>query len=86
MLMIINLQMWCSKWKMLLNISKINYMIFYDKKKLPPPPNIQFKIGETPLTRVKKKNESLELVLMNNSVSHHMLNYPPRNADQLTTD
>ena len=30
-------------------------MIFYDKKKLPPPPDIQVTIDETPLTRVKEK-------------------------------
>ena len=54
-LAIINLQIWCSKWQISLNISKTNYMIFYDKKKLPPPPNIQVIIDEMPLTRVKEK-------------------------------
>ena len=30
-------------------------MIFCNKKKLPPPPNIQVTINETPLTRVNEK-------------------------------
>ena len=36
---IISLQTWCLKWQISINISKKNY-IFYDKKKLPPPPSI----------------------------------------------
>ena len=40
---------------MLLSISKANYMIFYHKKKVPPPANIQFTIDETSLTGVKKE-------------------------------
>ena len=30
-------------------------MIFYDKKKLPPPPDISVTIDQTPLARVKEK-------------------------------
>ena len=31
-LAIINFQTWCFKWQTSLNISKTNYMVFYDKK------------------------------------------------------
>ena len=55
LLAFINLQMWYSKWQILLNISKAYYMIFYDKKKLPPVPDIQATTDETPITRVKEK-------------------------------
>ena len=42
-------------------------MIFYDKNKLPPPPDIQVTIDETPLQQESKKTKSLELLLVNNS-------------------
>ena len=69
----INLQIWRSKLQISLNISKTYCMIFYDKKKLPSPSDIQVTIDEIPLTIVKEKR-TLELLLMNYSVSHHMLN------------
>ena len=45
---------WCSNWQILLNKSKTNYMIFYQKKELPSPPNKQLTTDETPLRRIKK--------------------------------
>ena len=52
---IINLQTWCLKWQKSTNISKTNYIIFYDKKKLPPPPSIPVTINGSSLTKVKAK-------------------------------
>ena len=52
---IINLQTWCLKWKISINISKTNYIIFYDKKKLPPPPSIPVTINGSSITKVKAK-------------------------------
>ena len=40
---------------MLINISKADYIVFYDKKKLPPPPSILVTIDRNPLTKVKAK-------------------------------
>ena len=37
---ITNLQTWCLKCQISINISKTNYIIFYDKKKSPPLPSI----------------------------------------------
>lgn len=51
-------------------------MIFYDKKNLSLLANMQVTIYETPLARIKK-TESLELLLMKNSLSHHMLSSRP---------
>ena len=50
---IINLQTWCLKWQISINISKTNYIIFYDKKKLPPPSSVT--INGSSLTKVKAK-------------------------------
>ena len=52
---IISLQSWCLKWQMSINISKTNYIVFYDKKKLPPPPSISVTINRSCLTKVKAK-------------------------------
>ena len=52
---IISLQSWCLKWQMSINISKTNYIIFYDKKKLPPPPSIPVTINGSSITKVKAK-------------------------------
>ena len=52
---IINLQTWCLKWQISINISKTNYIIFYDKKKLPLPPSIPVTIDRSSLTKVKAK-------------------------------
>ena len=52
---IINLQTWCLKWQISINISKTNYIIFYDKKKLPLPPSIPVTIDGSSLTKVKAK-------------------------------
>ena len=38
-----------------INISKTNYIIFYDKKKLPPPSSILVSINENLLTKFKAK-------------------------------
>ena len=37
------------------HIKKILHDIFYDKNKLPPPPDISVTIDQTPLARVKEK-------------------------------
>ena len=52
---IINLQTWYLKWKILINISKTNCIIFYDKKKFPPPPSITVTIDGIFLTKFKAK-------------------------------
>ena len=52
---IINLQTWCLKWQISINISKTNYIIFYDKKKLPLPLSILVTINRISLTKVKAK-------------------------------
>ena len=51
---LINLQTWCLK-QISINIFKTKYIIFYDKKKLPPPPSILVTIDESSLTKVKAK-------------------------------
>ena len=48
-LTIVNLQSWCYKWHIFLNISTTNYMVFYNKKKKPSPPSIPVTINEIPL-------------------------------------
>ena len=52
---IIIIQTCCLKWQIPINISKANYIIFYDKKKLPPTPSIPVTIDENSLTKVKAK-------------------------------
>ena len=52
---IINLQTWCLEWQISINISKTNYITFYDKKTLPPPPSIPVNINRSSLTKVKAK-------------------------------
>ena len=52
---IINLQTWCLKWQISINISKTNYIIFYDKEKMPPPPSIPVTIDRKSLIKVKAK-------------------------------
>ena len=52
---IINFQTWCLKWQISTNISKSNYIIFYDTKKLPPPPSTPVTIDKNPLAKVKAK-------------------------------
>ena len=52
---IINLQTWCLKWQISITISKTNYIIFYGKKKLPPPPSIPVTINGSSFTKVKAK-------------------------------
>ena len=52
---IFNLQTWCLKWQISINMSnKKNFMIFYDKKKLPQHP-IPVTIDGSSLTEVKVK-------------------------------
>ena len=67
---IINLQTLCLRWQISINISKTNYIIFYDKKKLPPPPSIPVTINGSSLTKAKANavlgiitNEGLTLTL-----------------------
>ena len=52
---IINLQTWCLNWQISINISKTNYIIFYDKKKLPPPASISVTINGGFLIKFKAK-------------------------------
>ena len=54
-LAIVSLQSWCYKWCISLNISKPNYMVFYNKKKKPSPPSIPVTINEIPLKQVQTK-------------------------------
>ena len=59
---IINLQTWCLKWQISINISKTNYIIFYGKKNLPPPPSFPVTINGSSLTKVKAKRV-LEIII-----------------------
>ena len=52
---IINLQTWCLNWQISINISKTNYIIFYDKKKLPPPASVRVTINGNSLMKFKAK-------------------------------
>ena len=52
---IINLQTCCLQWQISINISKTNYIIFYDEKTLAPPPSIPTTINRISLTKVKAK-------------------------------
>ena len=54
-LAVVNLQSWCYKWHISLNISKTNYMVFYNNKKKPSPPTISLTINEIPLKQVQTK-------------------------------
>ena len=54
-LAIVNLQSWCYKWRISLNISKKNCMVFSNKKKKPSPPSIPVTINEIPLKQVQTK-------------------------------
>ena len=54
-LAIVNLQSWCYKWRISLNISKTNYMVFYNEKKKPSPPSVPVTINEIPLKQVQTK-------------------------------
>ena len=51
----VNLQLWCYKWHISLNISKTNYIVFYNKRKKPSPPSIPVTINEIPLKQTKTK-------------------------------
>ena len=46
---IINLQTWCSKWRISINAMKTMYMIFYNKKNTPALPPISLTTNSTPL-------------------------------------
>ena len=59
---IINLQTWCLKWQISINISKTNYIIFYGKKNFPPPPSFPVTINRSSLTKVKAKRV-LEIII-----------------------
>ena len=52
---IINLQSWCKKWQIETNPTKIKYMVFYNKKKLLPPPSLPVVIDEVPVSKVSNK-------------------------------
>ena len=62
-------------------------MVFYNKKKLPPPPRIPITIDEIPLIRVEEKRIlGIIIDILGISLLHHTLSSPQRNADQLITD
>ena len=48
---IINLQSWCKKWQIEINPTKTKYMVFYNKKKLLPPPSLPVVIDEVPVSK-----------------------------------
>ena len=52
---IINLQSWCQKWQVEINPTKTKYMVFYNKKKLLPPPSLPVVIDEVPVSKVSNK-------------------------------
>ena len=52
---IINLQSWCKKWQIEMNLTKTKYMVFCDKKKLLPPPSLPFVTDEVPVSKVSNK-------------------------------
>ena len=47
-------------------------MVFYDKKKLPPPPDIPVTIDEKPLTKVEEKRVLGVIIDENLSFSSHI--------------
>ena len=53
---IINLQSWCKKWQIEINPTKTKYMVFYNKKKLLPPPSLPVVIDEVPVSKVSNKS------------------------------
>ena len=71
-LAIINLKTWCSKWQISLNISKANYMVFYNNKKLPLPPDIPATIDEKPHTKIKDKRVLGVIIDGNLSFTSHI--------------
>ena len=53
---IINLQAWCSKWRISINTKKTTYMIFYNKKNTPAPPTpIPLTVNGAPLKKVSSQ-------------------------------
>ena len=52
---IINLQTWCSKWRISINTMKTTYMIFCNKKNTPAPPPIPAAVNGTPLKKVSSQ-------------------------------
>ena len=53
-------------------VFKTNYMVFNDKKKLPPPPDIPVTINEKPLTKVKEKRVLGVIIDENLSFTSHI--------------
>ena len=51
---ILNLQIWCSKWRLSINTSKTQFMLFYNKKKTYNP-HVNIVINEVPIQRVPTK-------------------------------
>ena len=81
---IINLQTWCLKWQISINISKTNYIIFYDKKNFPPPPSFPVTINGSSLTKVKAKRV-LEIIIDEDHNPPLTLNTSHKNAKGYTT-
>ena len=52
---IINLQSWCKKWQIEINPIKTKYMVFCNKKLLPPP-SLPVVIDEVPISKVSNKS------------------------------
>ena len=52
---IINLQTWCSKWRISINTMKTTYMIFYNKKNTLSSPPIPLSVNGTPLKKVSSQ-------------------------------
>ena len=52
---IINLQNWCMKWRISINILKTTYMLFYNKKRTASPPSIPVTIDGVPLKKVAQQ-------------------------------
>ena len=48
----INLQTWCSKWRISINTMKTTCIIFYNKKNTAAPPPIPLTVNGTPLKKV----------------------------------
>ena len=69
---IINLQSWCKKWQIEINPTKTKYMVFYNKKKLLPPPSLPVVIDEVPVSKVSNKRALGIIIDVNLSFTPHI--------------
>ena len=70
----VNIQNWCSKWRISINILKTTYILFYDQRKKPKLPPIPLTINGASLNKVSSQR-ILGITIDNNlSFSPHIEN------------